>query len=41
MRPERQIGQAGVELIGIPSAAADAEAVLLAAEALRQSASRS
>lgn len=36
MRPERQIGQAGVELIGIESAAADSEAVLLAAEALRQ-----
>src|SRR5689334_15374141 len=36
MRPERQIGQAGVELIGTESAAADAEAVLLAAEALRQ-----
>jgi ATP phosphoribosyltransferase regulatory subunit len=36
MRPERQIGQAGVELIGIASAAADAEAVLLAAEALQQ-----
>ncbi len=35
MRPERQIGQAGIELIGIESAAADAEAVLLAAEALR------
>lgn len=36
MRPERQIGQAGIELIGIESAAADAEAVLLAADALRQ-----
>ena len=36
MRPDRQIGQAGVELIGIESAAADAEAVLLAAEALQQ-----
>jgi ATP phosphoribosyltransferase regulatory subunit len=36
MRPERQIGQAGIELIGTESAAADAEAVLLAAEALRQ-----
>lgn len=34
MRPERQIGQAGVELIGAASAAADAEVVLLAAEAL-------
>jgi ATP phosphoribosyltransferase regulatory subunit len=36
MRPDRQIGQAGIELIGAASAAADAEAVLLAAEALRQ-----
>ena len=36
MRPERQIGQAGIELIGAESAAADAEAVLLAAEALQQ-----
>src|SRR5690606_15770075 len=36
MRPERQIGQAGIELIGAESAAADAEAVLLAADALRQ-----
>lgn len=36
MRPERQIGQAGIELIGMESAAADAEAVLLAADALRQ-----
>lgn len=36
MRPERQIGQAGIELIGAESAAADAEAVLLAAEALHQ-----
>jgi ATP phosphoribosyltransferase regulatory subunit len=36
MRPDRQIGQAGVELIGTESAAADAEAVLLAAEALKQ-----
>ena len=35
MRPDRQIGQAGVELIGIASAAADAEVVLLAAEALQ------
>ncbi len=35
MRPERQIGQAGVELIGAASAAADAEVVLLAADALR------
>ena len=36
MRPERQIGQAGIELIGTESAAADAEALLLAAEALKQ-----
>ena len=36
LRPERQIGQAGIELIGTESAAADAEAVLLAAEALKQ-----
>src|SRR4029450_7306482 len=36
MRPERQIGQAGIEIIGTENAAADAEAVLLAAEALRQ-----
>ncbi len=35
MRPERQIGQAGVELIGAASAAADAEVVLLAADALQ------
>lgn len=35
MRPERQIGQAGVELIGASNAAADAEVVLLAAESLR------
>jgi ATP phosphoribosyltransferase regulatory subunit len=34
MRPERQIGQAGVELIGATAAAADAEVVLLGAEAL-------
>ncbi|MEX2008838.1 MAG: ATP phosphoribosyltransferase regulatory subunit, partial [Dongiaceae bacterium] len=34
LQPERQLGQAGVELIGAPSAAADAEAVLLAAAAL-------
>ncbi len=34
MRPERQIGQAGVELIGTTAAAADAEVVLLGAEAL-------
>ncbi len=34
LRPERQIGQAGVELIGSPSHEADAEAVVLALEAL-------
>ena len=34
MRPERQIAQAGVELIGATEAAADAEVVLLGAEAL-------
>ena len=34
LRPERQIGQAGVELIGTTAAAADAEVVLLGAEAL-------
>ncbi|WP_374383839.1 ATP phosphoribosyltransferase regulatory subunit [Dongia sp.] len=34
MRPERQLGQVGVELIGTEAAAADAEVVLLAVEAL-------
>jgi len=34
LRPERQFGQAGVELIGAASAAGDVEAILLAAEAL-------
>ncbi|MGE5547338.1 MAG: ATP phosphoribosyltransferase regulatory subunit [Solirubrobacterales bacterium] len=34
LRPERQFGQAGIELIGSDSAAADAEVVMLAAEAL-------
>jgi ATP phosphoribosyltransferase regulatory subunit len=34
LRPERQFGQAGIELIGAEAAAADAEMVLLAAEAL-------
>ncbi|TNE34997.1 MAG: ATP phosphoribosyltransferase regulatory subunit [Alphaproteobacteria bacterium] len=34
LRPERQFAQAGVELIGAASGAADAELVLLAAEAL-------
>jgi ATP phosphoribosyltransferase regulatory subunit len=36
MRPERQLGQAGIELVGAASAAADAEVVLLAVDALRQ-----
>ncbi len=34
LRPERQFGQVGAELIGSDSAAADAEAVLLSVEAL-------
>src|SRR3546814_17664824 len=34
LRPERQFAQAGVELIGAPEESADAEAVLLAIEAL-------
>jgi ATP phosphoribosyltransferase regulatory subunit len=34
MRPERQIGQVGAELIGSDAVAADVEAVMLAAEAL-------
>lgn len=34
LRPERQFGQAGVELIGSDAPAADAEVVVLAAEAL-------
>src|SRR5260221_12999726 len=34
MRPERQLGQAGIELVGATSAAADAEGVLLAVFAL-------
>ncbi len=34
LRPERQFPQAGVELIGVRSTAADAEAVLLAIESL-------
>jgi ATP phosphoribosyltransferase regulatory subunit len=34
LRPERQFGQAGIELIGSDSAAADAEVAVLAAEAL-------
>jgi len=36
LRPERQFVQVGAELIGSASAEADAEAVLLAAEALQQ-----
>lgn len=35
LRPERQFGQAGIELIGVESAAADAEVVVLIAKALR------
>ena len=35
LRPERQVGQAGVELIGAATTEADAEVILLAAEALR------
>ena len=34
LRPERQFGQAGAELIGAPEPQADAEVVVLAAEAL-------
>ena len=34
LRPERQFGQVGAELIGAPQEGADAEVVLLAAEAL-------
>ena len=34
LRPERQFGQVGAELIGAPQEAADAEVALLAAEAL-------
>ena len=34
LRPERQFGQAGVELIGAASAEADVEVILLAAEAI-------
>ncbi len=34
LRPERQFGQAGAELIGVDSAAAEAELILLAWEAL-------
>ena len=36
LRPERQFGQAGIELIGAAGAGADAEIVLLAAEALAE-----
>jgi len=35
LRPERQVGQVGAELIGTDSVAADVEAVALAAEALQ------
>ncbi len=35
LRPERQFGQVGAELIGAPQARADAEVVLLAVEALQ------
>jgi ATP phosphoribosyltransferase regulatory subunit len=35
LKPERQFAQVGSELIGVDSAAADAEAVLLAVDALR------
>ena len=41
LRPERQFAQAGVELIGSDSARADAEVILLAAEALTALAVRS
>jgi ATP phosphoribosyltransferase regulatory subunit len=34
LRPERQFGQAGIELIGAGSAQADAEVIILAAQAL-------
>lgn len=34
MRPERQLGQVGVELIGVDGPSADAEVILLAVEAL-------
>lgn len=36
LRPERQFGQVGAELIGAPEPAADAEVVLMAAEALAE-----
>jgi ATP phosphoribosyltransferase regulatory subunit len=36
LRPERQFAQAGIELIGATSAAADAEVVLLSARALNE-----
>ncbi len=35
LKPERQFAQVGTELIGVDSAEADAEAVLLAVDALR------
>ena len=34
LRPERQFGQVGVELVGAPQTAADAEVILLAVDAL-------
>jgi ATP phosphoribosyltransferase regulatory subunit len=34
LRPERQVGQVGAELLGVDSAAADVETIALAAEAL-------
>jgi ATP phosphoribosyltransferase regulatory subunit len=36
LRPERQFGQAGIELVGAETALADAEVVTLAAESLRE-----
>jgi len=36
LRPERQFGQAGIELIGAASAQADAEVILLSVRALRE-----
>lgn len=35
LRPERQFGQAGIELIGVDNAAADAEVIALAVRSLR------
>ena len=36
LRPERQFGQAGIELIGAPGAAADAEVIAIAGQALTE-----